>query len=53
VIDRLPGAPQVTFATACNGYGFKFSVAVGEALAALALGEAPPVDVRPWRLGYC
>lgn len=53
VIDRLPGAPQVAFATACNGYGFKFSVAVGEALAALALGEAPPVDIRPWRLAYC
>lgn len=53
VIDRMPGAPQVAFATACNGYGFKFSVAVGEALAALALGDTPPVDIRPWRLGYC
>jgi sarcosine oxidase len=53
VIDRMPGAPQVVFASACNGYGFKFSVAVGEALAALALGEAPPVDIRPWRRGYC
>jgi sarcosine oxidase len=53
VIDHLPGAPQVAFATACNGYGFKFSVAVGEALAALALGAAPPVDIRPWRLAYC
>src|SRR5690606_25759957 len=37
VIDRMPGAPQVVFASACNGYGFKFSAAVGEALAALAL----------------
>jgi sarcosine oxidase len=53
VIDRVRGAPQVVFASACNGYGFKFSVAVGEALAALALGEEPPVDIRPWRLGYC
>lgn len=51
VIDRLPGAPQVVFASACNGFGFKFSVAVGEALAALALGEVPPVDVSPWRIG--
>lgn len=53
VIDRLPDAPHVTFATACNGYGFKFSVAVGEALAALVLGDAPPVDIRPWRLDSC
>lgn len=53
VIDRMPSAPQVCFATACNGFGFKFSVSVGEALAALALGEAPPEDIRPWRLGYC
>lgn len=50
VIDRMPGAPQVVFASACNGYGFKFSAAVGEALAALALGAEPPVDVTPWRL---
>jgi len=53
VIDRMPGAPQVVFASACNGYGFKFSFAVGEALAALALGKTPPVDIRPWRIGYC
>ena len=49
VIDRLPGLPQAVFASACNGYGFKFSTAVGEALAALALGTEPPVDVGPWR----
>lgn len=50
LIDRLPGAPQLVFASACNGFGFKFSVAVGEALAALALRELPPVDIAPWRL---
>ncbi len=50
LIDRLPDAPQVIVASACNGFGFKFSVAVGEALAALALGERPPVDISPWRL---
>lgn len=50
VIDRMPGAPQVAFASACNGFGFKFSAAVGEALAALALGAELPVDVSPWRL---
>lgn len=50
VIDRMPGTPQVAFASACNGFGFKFSAAVGEALAALALGAELPVDVSPWRL---
>lgn len=50
VIDRLPDAPQVVVASACIGFGFKFSVAVGEALAALALGEEPPVDIGAWRL---
>lgn len=53
VIDRMPGAASVVFASACNGYGFKFSVAVGEALAALALGRTPPADIRPWCSGYC
>lgn len=52
IIDRMPNAPQVVFASACNGFGFKFSVAVGEALAALALGKTPPVDIRSWGLGY-
>ena len=50
VIDRMPGAPNVVFASACNGYGFKFSAAVGEALSALALGAEPPVNIDAWRL---
>lgn len=50
VIDRMPGAAQVVFASACNGYGFKFSAAVGEAVAAMALGDEPPVDISSWRL---
>lgn len=49
VIDRVPGAARMVYASACNGFGFKFSVAVGEALAAMALGHRPPVDVSPWQ----
>jgi sarcosine oxidase len=32
-------------ASACSGHGFKFLPATGEAVAAFACGEAPPVDV--------
>ena len=40
VIDRI--GPAVTVATGFSGHGFKFVPAVGELLAALALGEAEP-----------
>jgi sarcosine oxidase len=48
VIDRVPGAPRVIAVSACSGHGFKFASAVGESVAALALGEAPPVDLTPF-----
>ncbi len=35
-LDRLPGEKRITFIAACNGGGFKFSSAYGEALADLA-----------------
>ena len=41
----LPGDPRIVVASACSGHGFKFLPATGEAVAALACGEAPPVDV--------
>jgi sarcosine oxidase len=50
VLDRHPVHPQVVLASPCNGFGFKFSSAVGEALAALATEGSPPVDLTPWRL---
>ena len=42
---------RVIVGSACSGHGFKMSSAVGEALAALALDQQPPVDVSPfcWR----
>jgi sarcosine oxidase len=41
----LPGDPRIVVASACSGHGFKFLPATGEAVAAFACGEAPPVDV--------
>jgi len=51
VIDTHPAHPQVVVASACSGHGFKFSSAVGELLADLALGTAPAFDLAPFRLG--
>jgi sarcosine oxidase len=50
IIDRRPGRPRIVFASACSGHGFKFATAIGEALADLALGTAPRLDLTPFRL---
>lgn len=50
VLDAHPGAPNVIVASACSGHGFKFAPAIGEAVADLALGSEPGVDVEPFRL---
>jgi sarcosine oxidase len=46
----LPGDPRIVVASACSGHGFKFLPATGEAVAAMACGEAPPVDVSSFGL---
>ncbi|MGJ4891474.1 N-methyl-L-tryptophan oxidase [Bradyrhizobium sp. HKCCYLRH3099] len=50
VIDRDPGDDNVIYASPCSGHGFKHSPAVGEALAAMALGQTPRVDVSGFTL---
>ncbi|HEX2135961.1 MAG TPA: N-methyl-L-tryptophan oxidase [Microvirga sp.] len=45
VIDTLPDAPQVIVASPCSGHGFKFASVVGEALADLASGTRPRLDL--------
>lgn len=50
-IDRHPEYPQVLFASACSGHGFKASNVVGEALADLVTGASPRVDLQAFRLG--
>jgi sarcosine oxidase len=36
IVDRRPGHPNIVFASACSGHGFKFAPAVGAMLADLA-----------------
>jgi sarcosine oxidase len=51
VIDHLPDEPAVIVASACSGHGFKFSSAVGEALADLATGATPRVELGAFGIG--
>ena len=51
VIDHLPHEPPVLVASVCSGHGFKFSSAVGEALADLATGAAPRVELGAFGIG--
>lgn len=45
LVDTVPGNPDVLFASACSGHGFKHSAGLGELLAArIASGEASPAD---------
>ena len=48
IIDRHPDHPQVVFASACSGHGFKFSSAIGEVLAAMAQGGPTPSLISPF-----
>ncbi|CCD86094.1 putative Monomeric sarcosine oxidase (MSOX) [Bradyrhizobium sp. ORS 285] len=50
IIDRDPGDANVIYASPCSGHGFKHSPAVGEALAAMALGQPPRVDISGFTL---
>jgi sarcosine oxidase len=47
VIDRR--GPLI-LCSACSGHGFKFAPLIGEAVAALALGDRPPVDLARFSL---
>ena len=50
LIDRDPSRPRVIIASPCSGHGFKHSAAVGEAVAMMALGAAPRVDLSAFAL---
>ena len=47
-LGPLPADERIVVVSACSGHGFKFAPAIGEAVAALALGTEPPVDVAPF-----
>lgn len=50
VVDRDPTHQNVLYASACSGHGFKHSAALGEALADMALGRQPRVDLSGFAL---
>lgn len=50
LLDRHPHADRVWVASPCSGHGFKFSPAIGEVLADLALTGTTWLDLAPFRL---
>jgi sarcosine oxidase len=50
ILDRHPAHPQVVIASPCSGHGFKFSPAIGELAADLALDATPAFDLTPFRV---
>ena len=50
IIDRHPAHPAIVVASPCSGHGFKFSSAIGEELANIALGQERRFDFSPFRL---
>jgi len=50
VIDTHPLYPQVSFASACSGHGFKFASVIGEIMADLAEAGATRHDIGLFRL---
>lgn len=50
VIDDVPGQPNVLFASACSGHGFKHSAAIGETLSELATTGKSTIDISAFRL---
>lgn len=50
IMDLHPDYPQVSFASACSGHGFKFASAVGEVMADLAQTGTTRHDIRSFGL---
>lgn len=51
LIDRLPEHQNVIVASPCSGHGFKYSAAIGEALAELATAGKTTLDIAPFGFG--
>ncbi len=49
LIGRVPAAANVIVATGFSGHGFKFASALTPAIAQLALGEEPAIDLARFR----
>ena len=50
VIDHLPNSPEVIAVSACSGHGFKFSSAIGEILADMAMDREPAFDLSLFKI---
>jgi len=50
VLDTLPRFDEVVVASPCSGHGFKFSSAIGDILADLAMDRTPKFDLSPFRI---
>jgi sarcosine oxidase len=50
ILDTHPGHHRVVVASPCSGHGFKFSSAIGEAIADLVLDGRSRFDLAPFRL---
>lgn len=51
VLDFHPAHPQVLIGSPCSGHGFKFGVAIGQALAELATQGQTRHDIARFRIG--
>jgi sarcosine oxidase len=51
IIDLHPDYPQVSFASACSGHGFKFAPVIGEIAADLAIGGRASHDIARFQCG--
>jgi sarcosine oxidase len=49
-IGPVPGLPGLFFVGGLSGHGYKHAPSLGESVAALVAGEAPPLDLSPYRL---
>jgi sarcosine oxidase len=50
IIDRHPEHEQIVVCSACSGHGFKFGIAIGEMLIAIATGASLPPSYSLFRL---
>ena len=50
VIDTMPDAEQVAFASCCSGHGYKFASVIGEILADISIKGSSHFDLSPFSL---
>lgn len=50
IIDSHPRHRRIVIVSPCSGHGFKFAPLLGQAIADLALGAPPAIDISPFRL---